>query len=407
MLTPSYLLRAVEPAEEIAEALHKSILDKIIDRVILRFKRGDGYALTAVDKWQIETLQQAGFLLEDIQREIAKATGYMQSEIAEAMEDAGVRALEYDDAVYRAAGLDPVPLTQSPHMIQTMQRDFEATMGEWTNFTRTTATACQQTYIRVCDNAYHLAMSGAISQAQAVREALDTLITEGVYVEYPTGHRDTIETATARAVRTGISQASAHIQLDRMDEMDWDIVLTSAHVGARPGDGGANGTNHIWWQGRFFSRTGKTKKFPLFEKSTGYGTVTGLCGANCRHSFGPGDGVNNPFDTKDINYADQHKAYELEQRQRTLERRIRDTKRQTMNWKTAVDSSADDAQRAKIEKKYQRKAALLQRQNAAYNDFCEENGLKKRSERIHIAKWDRSQAAKARAAAKRYNEDKK
>ena len=50
---------------------------------------------------------------------------------------------------------------------------------------------------------------------------------------------------------------------------------------------------------------------------------------------------------------------------------------------------------------YERKAALLQKQNKAYNDFCESTGQKKRSERIAIAKWDRSQAAKARAAAKK------
>jgi hypothetical protein len=66
-----------------------------------------------------------------------------------------------------------------------------------------------------------------------------------------------------------------------------------------------------------------------------------------------------------------------------------------MNWKTAGD-----------EEMFQKKSALLQRQNAAYNQFCEENGLKKQSERIRIAKWDRSEAAQARAAAKRYNEDK-
>jgi hypothetical protein len=55
---------------------------------------------------------------------------------------------------------------------------------------------------------------------------------------------------------------------------------------------------------------------------------------------------------------------------------------------------------------YERKSALLQRQNAEYNQFCEESGLKKQSDRIHIAKWNRSEAAKARAAAKRYNDGK-
>lgn len=388
MLTPSYLLHATEPAEEIAESLHKDILDRIVERIMIRFQRGDDYILTAVDKWQLETLQEAGFLLEDIQKEIAKATGYMQSEIAEAMEHAGVTALEYDDKIYRDAGLDPVPLTQSPYMIQLMQRDFEATLGEWTNFTRTTATACQQSFIRACDNAYNLAMSGAVSPAQAVREALDTLISDGVYVEYPTGHRDTIETATARAVRTGISQGSAHIQLARMDEMGVDLVLVSSHLGARP--------EHAVWQGKVYSRTGKG--YPDFKTSTRYGEVDGLCGANCRHNFGPYfEGQENPFEQYDSE--ENQKQYELEQRQRTLERRIRDTKRETMNWKTAMDSATDDAQRAEFEAKYQRKAALLQKQNAAYNDFCKENNLKRRSERISIAKWDRSQAAKARAAA--------
>lgn len=393
MLTPSYLLHATEPAEEIAEKLHQDILNRIIERIMIRFERGDDYVLTAVDKWQIETLQQAGYLLEDIQKELATATPYMQSEIAEAMEDAGVKALEYDDAIYRDAGLNPVPLTQSPYLISIMQRDFEATLGDWKNFTGTTAAAAQQTFIRVCDTAYHQAITGAISPAQAVREALEELITNGVYVEYPTGHRDTIETATTRAVRTGISQASAHIQLARMDEYNVDLVIVSSHLGARP--------SHAEWQGKVYSRTGN--EYPDFVESTRYGYVDGLCGANCRHSFSPYfEGQRNPFEQYDSD--ENLKQYEKEQRQRTLERRIRNTKRETMSWKTAMDSATNDAQRAEAEAKYQRKAALLQKQNAAYNQYCKDNNLKKQSERVSIAKWDRSQAAQARAAAKKYNE---
>lgn len=397
MLTPSYLLHATEPAEEIAEKLHIDIMNRIIERIMIRFKRGDDYILTAVDKWQIETLQQAGFLLDDIQKEIANATPYIQSEIAEAMEDAGVRALEYDYAIYREAGLNPVPLVQSPELIQLMQRDFEATAGEWQNFTRTTANAAQQAFIKACDDAYHQAMTGSISPAQAVREALEKIINDGVVVRYPSGHTDTIETATTRAVRTGISQASAHIQLARMDEMGVDLVLVSSHLGARP--------EHYVWQGKIYSRSGDGD-YPDFVESTGYGSVTGLCGANCRHNFSPYfDGMKNPFQEYDSE--ENKKQYELEQRQRTLERRIRDTKRQAMGWKTAMDAEEDPEKKAELEDKYQRKAALLQKQNKAYNDFCESTGQKKRSDRIQIAKWDRKQAAQARAAAKRYNEDNK
>ena len=51
---------------------------------------------------------------------------------------------------------------------------------------------------------------------------------------------------------------------------------------------------------------------------------------------------------------------------------------------------------------YQKKATLLQKQNKAYNDFCKEKGVPTRADRISIAKWDRSQAAQARAAARKW-----
>lgn len=392
MLNPSYLFHATEPAEEIAEKLHSDILNRIIERIKIRFARGDDYILTSVDKWQIETLQQAGFLLDDIQKEIASATGYMQTEIAEAMEDAGVKALTYDDAIYREAGLDPIPLVQSPYLIRLMQDTYEKTAGEWSNFTGISKRAVHDLFVEACDTAYMQAISGAISPAQAYLEALDKIVDGGVYVQYPGGRRDTIETATARAVRTGISQASGRIQIARMDEMNVDLVLVSAHLGARP--------EHYEWQGKVYSRSGGGE-YPDFAESTGYGTVTGLCGANCRHNFSPYfEGMKNPF--KEYDSEENQKQYELEQRQRTLERRIRDTKRQTMGWKTALDGENDPVRKAALEEKYQQKAALLQKQNKAYNAFCEETGQKKRSDRITIAKWNRQQAAQARAAAKKY-----
>lgn len=389
MLTPSYLMEAPEPAEEIAEQLHQDILKRIIERVLIRFQRGDDYILTALDKWQIEVLQDAGFLLEDIEKEIAKATGRMQTEIAEAMEDAGVRAIEYDDEIYRKAGLNPQPLTQSPHLVRLMQDTYEQTMGEWKNLTSISKRVAHDLFVSACDKAYMQAMSGTISMSQAVLEALEEIIDGGVYVEYRdkfgnVTRRDTIETATARAVRTGISQASGRIQLARMDELGWDLVVVSSHLGARP--------THQVWQGHIYSRNGGD--YPDFVSSTGYGSVTGLCGANCRHNFSPYfEGMDNPFEQYDSE--ENRKLYEIEQRARTMERSIRDTKRRLMGYEAAGDTD-----------RYEQTAALLQKQNEAYNAYCDEKGLKKRSDRIQIARWNRSEAAKARAAAKRHKEDK-
>jgi hypothetical protein len=405
MLTPEYLQKITEQAEEYAAMLRSYIINLIVRRIGARLGRGADYLFTASDKWQIDVLQESGQLLEDIQEQVVKFTKLQEKEVKEAMEEAGIKALQQDDKIYLESGLNPTPLKESPAMVRQMQRVYEATNGEIRNFTRTTAIEAQKLYINECDSAYRLVTSGAVSYNQAVREAIDNAISHGGVVKYPTGHKDTLETAVTRSVRTGISQATGSIQMTRMEEMDWDIILTSAHLGARSGDGGMNPTNHLWWQGQFFSRTGRTKKFPNFVKSTGYGTVTGLCGANCRHSFGPGDGVNNPY--ADIKTEDNEKIEALNKQQRALERRIRKTKQELVGMKAAVDSVKEEPLKFELQHEYDRKAALLRRQNEAYNKFCAENDLKKLTERLRIAKWNREQSAAANGAATRYENARK
>lgn len=404
MLTPEYLKRVAEGSENIASSLHSYIIARIIEAIMIRLGRGEKYILTSSDRWRIQILQDAGYLLQDITQEIARCTKLQREEVAAAMEEAGVKAMAYDKAVYETAGITTESLERSPALVRIIQRDYEATMGEWSNMTRTTAEAAQSLFISECDNAYHKVISGAVSYTHAVREAVDTVAQNGVIVLYPTGHRDTIETATARVVRTGISQASGDISMQRMKEQEWDIILVSAHIGARTGDGGANPGNHLWWQGQFYSRTGQDKRFPPFSL-TGYGTGEGLGGWNCRHSFGPGDGVNNPY--KDIQTADNERMEKLEQRQRALERRIRKTKQSVMGLQTAVENCKDDALRFELQAELDRKSYLLQKQNKAYNEYCKTNELRPLADRLKIARWGREQAAKSRGAARRYETAKK
>ena len=249
------------------------------------------------------------------------------------------------------------------------------------------------------DNAYNMVTSGAVSYTEAVRDMINNVSEVGVKVNYPSGRKISIEAATMMIVRTGISQAAAEVSLERMKEMDWDIILVSSHLGARVGDGGQNPGNHSWWQGKFYSRTGKDKRFPPFSE-TGYGAATGLCGVNCRHSFGTGDGENNPFEQYDSE--ENQKAYEKQQRQRTLERRIRDSKRRVQDLQTAINNCRDEKLKYELQQKVERKSYTLSQQNKAYKKYCGDNGLKEYAERLKIAKWDRQQAAKVAGAARRY-----
>lgn len=400
MLTPDYLWYVPEKAEKQAEELHNKIVSVIIERMMIRIGRGEDYLFTPIDKWQMDVLQDAGYILQAVQAEIAQTTKISIAEIARTMKEAGIKALEWDDTIYKKAGLEPTPLGKSPYLQRLLQRNYEKTKGEMYNFTGTMPNACHDNYIKAVDKAYTQTASGTTGYTQAVKEAVNDIINSGADVTYPSGHRDSIETATTRAVRTGVSQMAGEITDARMDEMNWDIILTSAHLGARIGDGGDNLTNHYWWQGKFYSKSGNDPRFPPFSVC-GMGNVQGIHGANCRHSHGPGDGINNPFE--DYDSEENRKEYEKRKRQRELERRIRKTKRQLIGMKTAVDNAKDEALKHDLDIEYQKKAALLQKQNKAYNDYCEENNLKKQSERLNTADWNRSQASSARGAATRYN----
>lgn len=413
MLTPEYLLQITENSEQIASELHANIMQKIISRMMARLGRGEEYLLTATDKWQIEILQEAGYLLEDIQKEIAKITKKEVSEIQEAMEDAGVEAVKYDAKIYEEAGISSEPLEESPALIRTLQRDYEATAGEWRNFTRTTANEAQRTFINAMDRAYRMVVSGGVSYSEAVRDVINDVSDSGIKVKYPSGRELTVESATMMIVRTGISQASSDVGIVRAAENGAAYILVSSHLGARP--------SHQKWQGKIYSidwddlkrlKPGlidnisdlpkPSKKYPDFIKSTGYGRVDGLCGANCRHSFSvyyPGIS-NNPFEK--YNSKENRELYEKQQRQRTLERRIRDSKRKVQDMQTAVDNCKDEKLKFELQQKLDRKAYTLKQQNAAYTQYCSDNNLKPYNERLKVAKWNRQQATKAAGAARRY-----
>lgn len=179
-------------------------------------------------------------------------------------------------------------------------------------------------------------------------------------------------------------------------DRDWDLIRVSAHLGARYGDGGQNPSNHFWWQGKLYSRTGRTEEYPLFEEATGYGTGEGLCGYNCRHSFGPGDPNHNPY--QDFDAEENKKVYDLSQKQRRAESRIRKSKSKLIALREAMDCSENEEVKASIQEEYNKEALKLSKYNAEYNKFCEDNGLKRLQDRISVAKWNRSEAAKARSA---------
>lgn len=386
MIDPEYYETISAGAEKTAEQLHSDIIRAIIKRILKRLSDNRPYILTQTDKWQIETLQDAGYLRRDIEKEIAKATGIQRKVIRKAFESTAIESMKYDDAIYKAAGLHPDPLKRSPYLIRLLQRGYEATIGKWINLTKTTADAAQTLFISECDRAYNLVSTRAESLTQAVAEAVERVSSDGVTITYPSGHVDTIETATQRAVRTGVAQACGDITKTRMDELGWDVVLVSAHLGARVTKNN-DYTNHYWWQGKFYSKSGTDPRFPPFSVC-GEGNVQGILGANCRHSYGPGDGEFNPYEHFDSK--ENLERYQNEQRQRAMERAIRKTKRELMGLHEALSNE-------EVVKAYNKKVDLINKQYKRYDAFCDEHGLKKLYDRANIAGWKTSYMKKVKA----------
>lgn len=399
MLTPQELLEIVETMHPILDELNTFITNDMISRLMARLGRGEQFLLTGTDQWQAQIFQEAGGHLETLQSEIQRFTKKSDTEVKAIFENAGITAWTRDNAFFIAHGFDTAPLLQSERMLTVLTDAYKRTNGEIHNFTRTTAKASQQRLVNVMDTAHIKVMTGAQSYTEAVKDAVNEIAKTQTKVHYPTGHVDTIETAVLRAIRTGTAQASGNISLQGMIERDWDLIRVSSHLGARTGDGGNNPSNHFWWQGGLYSRTGRTKDLPQFEKTTGYGTGEGLCGWNCRHSFGPGERDHNPF--KDFESAENEKTYNLSQSQRNLERRIRQSKLQVLAIQTAIDNCEDAQLQEELKKEHIKAAALLQRRNTAYNKLCEDNNLKRLNERIAVAQWNRSRAARATAAARK------
>lgn len=396
MLTPTELLEVVDTMQPLLDNLNDWITKDIIRRMMARLERNEEFTLTGTDEWQIKVFKDAGGHYEALTKEIEKFTKASDKEVKKIFEDMSIKAWESDNAFYVQQGFKSTSLLESEPMVKLLEDTYRRTNGEIHNLTRTTAKTSQQRLIKALDTAHFKVMSGAQSYTAAVKEAVEEIAKTQAVVEYPSGHIDTIETAVLRAVRTGTAQASGDISMQGMIDRDWDLIRVSAHLGARYGDGGENPTNHFWWQGKLYSRTGELKEYPLFEKTTGYGTGQGLCGYNCRHSFGPGTSKYNPYE--DFDAEENKKAYDLSQKQRKAERQIRSFKSKLIALNEAIENANQSEVKSALQEEYTKEAQNLAAYSKKYTKFCTENNLRKLDDRISVAKWNREQAAKARQA---------
>ena len=174
MLQPEFFDNAIYDYLELMAKVDQSITEDMVRRIC------NTGMVTDYTKWQAEKLQQGGLLYDDVLASLAKNSDATTAEIKRLFEDAGITALEYDDAIYQAAGLSPPALRQSPALIRALNAGLKKTNGVVKNLTMTTAVSAQSSYYNACDLAYQQFLTGAFDYQTIVRRAAQSAIDDEI-----------------------------------------------------------------------------------------------------------------------------------------------------------------------------------------------------------------------------------
>ncbi|MCL2504424.1 MAG: phage minor capsid protein [Coriobacteriia bacterium] len=212
--------------------------------------------------------------------------------------------------------------------------------------------------------------AGLVPMKKLIAEGVMRLQEAGItHIDYISGVSNHIDVAIRRHIVSQASQTGGQMTIARLEEYGHELVITSAHYGARP--------SHAQWQGQPCALHGAKiidgVEYPSLEAFTGYGTVQGLKGVNCRHSLGPYfPGITElpdlgfPKESEHIGMSSED-YYDATQRQRELERRIRSTKRDI--------AALEKAELGLESPAYVQKRLLLGRQQGMIADHCRMNNL--------------------------------
>lgn len=327
---------------------------------------GETQRITA---WQLDLLDDVNQLNRDNIRTISKYSGEAVEEVAEQLERAGYRAAGEFDGELRAAAnrgtlQDAPPLRQSERLQAIARTMGERAESEFNLINTTLLDQSQQVYRDVVNRTTTNVISGAQTPYQALRQVGREFADKGVPAMIDrAGRRWSTEAYVNMITRTVMNDVANEMQDARFDEYGQDLVEVSSHVGARP--------LCEPFQGRIFSRSGTSTQYPPLSE-TSEGEPAGLFGINCGHIKYPYfPGTKRTFDP--VAEKENKKAYEEQQKQRYLERQIREAKRREEFFRGVGDT--EGANQAK---------ELVKRRQATMRGFINESGRTRRISREQV-----------------------
>lgn len=414
MLRPDYFYGKTDKLVEMYQDLENWIISDIATRLI---KSGELSGTADRELWK---LQQMGLHNTEIVKRISEMSGKSRNEVRRLLRDSVLTSFSDDKEVLtQISASDIISPLKNNMAILAMNAELIKTSGELDNLTKTTIKQTQKDLLNMLNEVDYRIASGMQSYSSAVCEVLDRYAESGVMVEYPTGTKRSLEAAVRCCVVTSMNQTAAQVTNIYIAQNKIEYVLVSAHPGARYDKKNPTGiSSHDYWQGKAYKIIGSEPGFPNLLERTGYtidietgkGTVVnplGLHGYNCRHSHGPWRKgmVNKYLDENgnvDINADESQKIYDLQQKQRLLEREIRKTKREIMTKKQELDMIAETDVKEILQPQYDKLSYKLRMQNKRLQSFCKNNDLQLQGDRTKVSGFNRKQSAIANGRATAY-----
>jgi hypothetical protein len=379
MFTPSQLEQIPIKLQQIMSDLEMTIMHDIIRRIKINDE------ITRSADWQIYRLVQMGQSTDFIKQQIQQALKLTDTEINNLYSGAVESGYTRDKKLYEATGKEFIPFKENVPLQQLIQATITQTKSEMVNicqslgFTielngKTVFTPMVQYYQKVLDEAVLGVTSGTYDYNTMLKKVVNEMTKGGLRtVDYASGWTNRIEVASRRALMSGITQVTTHINETNADKLDTDKFEVSWHASARP--------SHQEWQGRVYT------KQQLID-ICGLGSGAGLMGWNCYHSYYPFvegiserqwtdielDEMNAKENKPNVYMGKEYTTYEATQKQRSMETLMR-SQRQKIKLLKAGEGIEEDIQTAQI-----RYRTTMNR----YKTFSQEMKLPQQKERIYM-----------------------
>lgn len=340
MLTPDDMQKQADSIVNIYSYLEDKIFSLII--YTLQNSHFDEVNQTNVLLWQAEQLNKMGALNDKIIELLAQMSKKTVFELKQLIVSNGMKIVNEIDNELQRMTQRSVPVSKEidgilDSFIRQTFRDLNNNVNQTLVTTNFQESAVMRAYQAILKQSTLEVITGLKTHEQAVRDNVYRMVDNGLKSSFIDrgGHEWSLETYSKTVIQSTSHRTFNDLRLTRMENYECVTALMSSHLAAR------KACAHI--QGKVVnivpmsdSRADKHYK-SIYDY--GYGEPDGTQGINCKHilyPFIPGVNTNNQpqYDPKEV-----MRNAEVQQRQRNLERDIRNQKKRMNAAKDLQDES--------------------------------------------------------------------